>query len=177
MGRKVNGWDLWNNTFPTYIDQMSQNVCHLYSGMGLQFGGIWVFPAITITVICQARMYCCLSVKIKHVWNATRSAKIVDAFSLRLFPRVWSAKNPEFSLCLFPRVWSTKNPNTPYIIGAPWLTTPFHGAVYEFRDLFICDPPLLLVCPCHAPKCLLRITWSPIKINQSDDETWECPKV
>ena len=53
----------------------------------------------------------------KHAWNAARRAKIVDAFCLHLFPRVWSVK------AQIPP------------IGAPWLMPPLHGAVSEFWDL------------------------------------------
>ena len=79
----------------TDTDRRFQNLRHLYPGMGLQLG---VFPAIKITsVIRLLRMYYGLSLKIKHAWNAARHAKIVDAFCLRLFPRVWSAETwPEY---------------------------------------------------------------------------------
>ena len=43
---------------------------------GAQIGGIWVFPAIKITVICQVRMYCGLRVKVdmpKTLYSARRS--------------------------------------------------------------------------------------------------------
>ena len=45
--------------------------------------------------------------KNNHAWNAARSVKIVNAFVLRLLPRVWSAK--------------TEIPS----IGAPWLSLSY----------------------------------------------------
>ena len=50
----------------------------------------------------------------KHTWKVARRAKIADAFCLRLFPRVRSAKT------WIPPIW------------APWLTPP---VVYKIWDL------------------------------------------
>ena len=48
----------------TDIQGRSQNLCHFYSNIGAQIGGIWVLPAVKITVNQQVLMYCGLSVKI-----------------------------------------------------------------------------------------------------------------
>ena len=53
----------------------------------------------------------------KHVWNAARCMKMVDAFCLHLLPRVWSAKTR------IPPIW------------APWLMAPLHRVIYEVWDL------------------------------------------
>ena len=60
-----------------------------------QVGSNRVFLAIKITMIRQVHMYCGLRAKI-NVWNAARHLKIVDAFSLRLFPLCGQQK-PEYS--------------------------------------------------------------------------------
>ena len=51
------------------------------------------------------------------VLRSEHEDKHVDAFWLRLFPRVWSAKTR------IPPIW------------APWLMKPLHGVVYEVWDL------------------------------------------
>ena len=48
----------------TDTDQRSQNLRHLYPGMGFQLGVFGAFPTIKITVICQVCIYYGLSVKI-----------------------------------------------------------------------------------------------------------------
>ena len=67
------------------------------------------FPAIRITMICQVRMYCGLSVKIN-----TRETQHVA-------PRSWT-----HFVCVCFCVWSTKT--RILLIWAPWLTRPLHGA-------------------------------------------------
>ena len=62
-------------------------------------------------------IYCGLRVKINMCWNAARCAKFMDAFVLRLFLRVWSAKT------WIPPIW------------VPWLTTSLHRVVYQVWDL------------------------------------------
>ena len=64
---------------------------------GAQIGGFQVFPEIKITLVRQVRLLPASSVRSEHeAYNAAQCAKIVDPFCLRLFLRVWSAKNPEY---------------------------------------------------------------------------------
>ena len=61
---------------PTGIDRRSQNLRHLYLGMGLQFV---FFPHDQITVISSGAYVLRFERECKHAWNAERRAKIVDA--------------------------------------------------------------------------------------------------
>ena len=78
---------VFSTDLSTDVDQRSQDLRHLYPGMGLQLGVFW-FSLTSKLVIRQICMYCDLSMKI----NTTRREKIVDAFCLCLFPRVCRPK-------------------------------------------------------------------------------------
>ena len=84
---------------------------------GAHIGGIRVFPAIKITVICQVRMYCGLSVKV----------------NTRETPHgAWRSWAHFVCVCLCV-CGQQKNRIPP--IWAPWLATPLHREVSEFWDL------------------------------------------
>ena len=81
--------------------------------MGLQLGGIWVFPIIKITVIRQVCMYCDLNVKI----NTCEMPQGMQ--------RSWT----HFAcICVVSKIQNTPT-------GAPWLTMTLHEVVKEFWDL------------------------------------------
>ena len=67
------------------IDWRSQNLRHLYPGMGLQLG-VFGFSTSKITVIRQVHMYCSLSVKINT--RETPHGALRLLMHLRLFPRL-----------------------------------------------------------------------------------------
>ena len=67
-----------------------------------------------VTCICWG-----LNVKINTRWNTARHVKILDAFVLRLFLSMWSAKTR------IPPIWD------------PWLTTPLHGAGLGSPFIFV----------------------------------------
>ena len=102
------------------IQGRSQNMRHLYPGMGLKLGVLRVFLKskepwfVRCVVTC---IYCGLYVKIN---------KCKTPFGMQ---RSWSV------LHLFLRVWLAKLWRPP--IWAPWLTTPIGhwGAVYKVWDL------------------------------------------
>ena len=103
---------LWHRICgPTDIQGRSQNLRHFNPGMGLKLGVFGFFLNQNNRDLSGA--YCGLSVKVNTCKMPHGSAKIVDAFCLRVFPRVWSAKKR------IPPIW------------ASWLTTPLHRAVYE----------------------------------------------
>ena len=58
---------------------------------GASIGGVWVFPAIKITVICQVRMYCGLSLKI-NTHETPHDMWRFLYFVCVLFLPVWSPK-------------------------------------------------------------------------------------
>ena len=95
---------------------------HFDPGMGLKLGRYLGFLHNQYNRVSSGAyvtcIYCSLTVKINMCWNATQRVKLVDAFVLRLFLRVWSAKTR------IPHIW------------APWLTTPLHSrVVYKVWDL------------------------------------------
>ena len=83
----------------TDIQRRSQNLRHFYSGMGLKLGYLGCsgnqnkLDLSGANVLRSERKY-------KHVWNAARRAKIVDAFCLCVFPCEWSARTR------IPPIWA-----------------------------------------------------------------------
>ena len=77
----------------TDTDRRSQNLLYLYSGMGLILGVFGFFPRSKKKILVSSGAYVLRSEREDiHAWNAWRGTKIVDAFCLRLFPRVWLAE-------------------------------------------------------------------------------------
>ena len=103
---------VWNmHTIHRYRPEIPEPAPSLFRH-GAQIGGIWGFPAIKITMICQVHMYCSLGVKIDM------------PKTLYSVQRLWT-----HFVCVCFRTCGQQKPEYPHGSIAPWLRTPLHRAV------------------------------------------------
>ena len=138
----------------TDIDWRSQNLRHIYPGMEIPFLGIQVFPVIKIIMILLGAYELQFKHEVKHAWNAAWHVKIVDAFCLRLFLRVWSAKT-----------WIPP-------IGAPWLTMPLHDG--QHRSYGISGSPFYICGENWKQKCKDTRLWQIFLKRKPSGAAWSC---
>ena len=106
----------------TGIDRRSQNLRHLYPGMGLKFGVFGFFPHNQNNHDSSGAYVQRSECKDKYAWNIAWRTMLVDIFCLRLLPCVWSANTP---------TWRSMADDTITWDGIGVLGSPFYICGYS----------------------------------------------